>query len=81
MLQHVQNIEVDEDEMILMEMRKQVKDCLDTTCKEIKEILDSVKPSTYAKNIRTYEETIAVIKYLQAFGYSMNVAEKNRDNE
>ena len=62
-------------------MRHNVQICLDSTYEEIKQLMDSVKPSTYARNIRVYKEIIQVLNNLQQASSLMQTTQKNADME
>lgn len=62
-------------------MRHNVQICLDSTYEEIKKLMDSVKPSTYARNIRSYKEIIQVLNSLQQASSLMQTGQKNTDME
>lgn len=55
----------------LAEMRADITTCLNTTLEKIEKKLDSVKPSTYGRNIKTYNDILRLIEILREFDFTV----------
>lgn len=60
-----------DNEPELAEMRADITTCLNDTLKKIEEKLDSVKPSTYGRNIKTYNDILRLIEMLREFDFTV----------
>lgn len=55
----------------LAEIRADITTYLNDTLKKIEDKLDSVKPSTYGRNIKTYNDILRLIETLKEFDFTV----------